>query len=74
MHSLNDVATVVEDAPDVFCVYGAREMRITMMATVIAGRSTYSLVKRQNNKSAVNPKNSNDEKMKKNHSPEIRLV
>jgi len=45
-----------------------------MMATVIAGRSTYSLVKRQNNKSAVNPKNSNDEKMKKNHLPEIRLV
>ena len=37
MHPLYDVATVTEDAADVFCVDGAGEMGVTVMPSVPAG-------------------------------------
>lgn len=43
MHSLNNVTTIVEDSLDIFCVDGAREMRITVVFA-IAGRCTDALL------------------------------
>ena len=43
MHSLNDVAAVVEHAANVFGVDGGREVRVTIVTTVFACLSTYSL-------------------------------
>ena len=35
MHPLNDVPTIVEYAPDIFCVYGASEVRIAVMSGML---------------------------------------
>ena len=35
MHSLNDVPAIVEDPADVFCVYGASEVRVAVVCIVL---------------------------------------
>ena len=35
MYSLNDVPAVIEDSTDIFCIYCAGEVRITVMSTML---------------------------------------
>ena len=43
MHSLNYVSTIVEHSPDVLSVDRTREVGVTVMLSITAGR-TYSLL------------------------------
>lgn len=38
MHPLDDVSAVVKDTPDILRVYGAGEMRVTIMLAITRGR------------------------------------